>query len=252
MDILRTVLIVLGVALVVGIYLADRLKRRRKEGPEHWNEIDFEQGGTEDTVASQEALPDEWVGKAVTITAKRHEQLADEQLEGLKGLGAQEKPEAPSEPVDAHTLEQPEAQSVAAAPQEAIIVLTLMAGKGKRFSGPLLLKVLQEVGLEHGEMDIFHFHVAGKEQALFSVANILEPGRFELSEMAALETPGLALFLRLPAVLDGPAALETLLQRARQIAAQLGGTLCDERRAPLDEEAEARLQARAAPFSPVP
>lgn len=243
MDILRTVLIVLGIALVVGIYLADRLKRRKSKTARHWNdvELDTTSDAADSFSAKDEPLSQEWVGKAVTLSARRNEPLADEHLDGLKGLGRDDADideatkTTPSEPVPRRP-EQP--------PEEAI-VLSVMAGEGTRISGPLLLKVLQEVGLAHGDMGLFHYHLAGKDEPLFSVANILEPGRFELGEIATLETPGLALFMRLPAAVSGEQALQTLLQKSRQMAAQLSGTLCDEQRRPLGEERIAELEQQA-------
>ncbi|MGM0593318.1 MAG: cell division protein ZipA C-terminal FtsZ-binding domain-containing protein, partial [Pseudomonadota bacterium] len=77
----------------------------------------------------------------------------------------------------------------------------------------------------------------------------LEPGRFILSEMAQLETPGVALFMQLPAVIPGTEALQLMLEKAQQLAEQLGAELCDGQRQPLDEEAVTALEKRAAVFT---
>lgn len=234
MDMLRTILLVLGILLVAGIYFADRLKRRKSRQERHWSEIDFESTPDDSGsfTADKEPLTEEWVGKAVTLSARRNVPLADEHLEGLQGLGRE------SIAIDemTKTSHVPSAMVQPDETEEDVIVLTVMAGEGKRFSGPLLLKVLQEVGLEHGLGGIFHYCLAGKEEPLFSAANILEPGRFDLSEIVTLQTPGIALFMRLPAVVAGELALQTLLQKSRQMAAQLSGTLCDEQRHTLGEQ----------------
>jgi len=252
MDILRTILIVLGVVLVVGIYLYDRIKRIRDKQEQDWNDIPFE--GDNDDLGSfstqDEALPDEWVSKAVTISAKRNERLADEQLESLKGL-ATTYDDVMGQP-QAERKSSMQAERTSTVQQEEVIVLTLMADEGKPFRGPLLLKVLRENGLQHGEMGIFHFHLGGGGQPLFSVANILEPGHFELSEITSLETPGLALFMRLPTVVAGEPAMQTLQQHAQQMASQLGGILCDAQRRPLDEAALSALQHKANTYSAIP
>lgn len=234
MDTLRIILIVLGIALVAGIWLADRLKRRMPKRERHWSASDLD-AIADDTgaafTAREEPLAEGWVDRSVSLSARRNEPLPEEQLEGLKGLGR--------EPDDGAAAAHPEQ------PDEAVVVLTVMAGEGKRFTGPWLLKVLQEIGLEHGEMGIFHYRLAGKQEPLFSVANILEPGRFDLAEIVTLETPGVALFMRLPAVVAGELALQTLLQKSRQMAAQLSGTLCDGQRRPLGEEKLAELEQLA-------
>ena len=260
MDTLRIVLIVLGVVLLVGIYFVDRWKRNHArarheaEGEMPASEIDDD--SLSSFSAGRDALPDEWVGKAVTLTPRRHEQIADEHLEGLKGLERHAARESvPAEPkVGATVDDKPgpalpgdEDKPEPALPDD-VVILTVMAGEGKRFRGPVLLRVLQETGLEHGSMEIFHYHASAHDTPLFSVANILEPGSFHLDEMTALETPGLAIFMRLPTVLDGEQALAVMLQKSRQMAARLSGTLCDERHRPLDETSLAALQARVLPY----
>lgn len=247
MDMLRGILLVLGILLVIGIYLADRLKQRKSWEQRRRDEVDVESTlhGTDSFTTSEEPLTEEWVGKTVTLSARRHEPLADEQLEELKGLGR----DSVDIGTPGRTSSAPSGMAASYLAEEEVVALTVMAGEGKRFSGPLLLKVLQEVGLEHGEMNIFHYHLAGKERPLFSVANILEPGRFELSEIVTLQTPGIALIMRLPAVVAGDRALQTLMQKSRQMAAQLGGILCDEQRYPLSDDKLAELAEKAGRYA---
>lgn len=240
MDTLRVILLILGILLLAGIYLADRLKRRQSKRERHWGEIDIDEmaQGEGRFTTRDEPAPVEWVDKRVSLSARRNEPLPEENLEGLAGLGRDSEEEIEM-PAAAPGDERP------ARPEDAVIVLTVMAGEGRRFTGPWLLKVLQELGLEHGEGGLFHYRIADRDEPLFSVANILEPGRFELGEIVTLETPGIALFMRLPAVVAGTQALQTLLQKSRQMAAQLSGTLCDEQRLPLSEQRLAELEQQA-------
>jgi len=256
---LRIILIILGILLLAGIWLAERIRRRRRlmQKPDDWDAIDSyneDAVSLEDTFPAAEETPhpDEWVGQA--FTAKRHDVLDDEQLEGLRGLGGSdsevEEAVASGETVTEKTDTKPQRQTAEKPmPAEEVIVLTLLAQKGKKLRGPLLLKALQECGLEHGEMDIFHYPIEGHSEPLFSIANVLEPGRFVLSEMAELETPGIALFMRLPAPLPGDEALKLMLQKARQLGAQLNASLCDGQRQPLDDKALAETEKRAQGFS---
>lgn len=248
MDTLRIILIVLGIALVAGIWLADRLKRRRPKRERRWSASDID-AIADDTGGSfttrEEPLAEGWADRSVSLSARRNEPLPEEQLEGLKGLGREPDDGAAAAPAGGASAAGQPAEQPTDQPGEAVVVLTVMAGEGKRFTGPWLLKVLQEVGLEHGEAGIFHYRLAGKQEPLFSVANILEPGRFDLGEIVTLETPGLVLFMRLPAVVAGELALQTLLQKSRQMAAQLSGTLCDGQRRPLGEEKLAELEQLA-------
>jgi cell division protein ZipA len=255
---LRIILIILGVVLVAGIWLADRIRRRRQKWPPpDWDQIDSyneDAVSMEDTFPSreEEQNPDEWVGQA--FTARRNDVLDDAQLEGLKGLATKEDGpvvEVPGEPDEkaGATTSAKTKPARGEQPEEEFIVLTLLAAEGRQFRGPLLLKALQDCNLAHGDMDIFHYTPAGYDEPLFSVANILEPGRFIMSEMAQMQTPGLALFMRLPGPLAGSDALRQMLHKARELGAQLSATLCNGQRQPLDDAALAQLEKKVQVFS---
>ncbi|WP_226667245.1 cell division protein ZipA [Microbulbifer aggregans] len=117
-------------------------------------------------------------------------------------------------------------------PVEEVLILNIMAPQGDCFEGNDLLRVLLSSGLRFGEMNIFHYHCgeAGEGPALFSLANIVVPGTFDMSQMEDFVTPGVSLFLTLPAEVEALKALDTLLTVARNIAEQLGGELKDENR----------------------
>ena len=256
MDTLRIILIILGVVLIAGIYLAEPIKQRIAQ----WQERRDRQDALHDDDDSDEALglrrpseddlPDEWVGKAYIV--RRDAPATD--LDDLKGIG---KGQAPLDE-DIHLdmgqdvpLEQAPARSREPVPADEVIVLTLMAAKGKPLRGPLLLKALQDAGLAHGAMDIFHYIPEGESQALFSVANILEPGHFVMSEMVQMETPGIAMFMQLPACLDGDVAWLHMRNRAEQLADALDASLCDAQRRVMDEEGLLLMQHLAAGFKAI-
>ncbi|MDX1251201.1 MAG: cell division protein ZipA [Gammaproteobacteria bacterium] len=119
----------------------------------------------------------------------------------------------------------------AEASQERVIVLNIMAGNGHSFHGAEIMNALTEVGMEYGEMDIFHY---ASEDAggmpLFSLANAINPGTFDIHAMTDFTTPGLTLFMSLPGPLDGVAAFDAMHNTAARLAGLLGGTLCDGQR----------------------
>lgn len=120
-----------------------------------------------------------------------------------------------------------------------VVVLNVMAPQGTVFTGPGVVEALQAAGLRHGEHGIFHRRLETRSGviALYSVANILKPGWFDLDRIEEFETPGLAFFLQLPGPFDGLAAFEQMLQSARGVAAQLGGHVLDSRRCDLTHQA---------------
>jgi len=126
-----------------------------------------------------------------------------------------------------------------------VVVLTLMARAGEQFEGTEIRHALEMFDLEYGRMGLFH-HFAGRSGSgaspVFSVANVLEPGTFDLDRLAALRTPGICLFLQLPGPLEGTLALDVMLDVARNLARELGGELRDAERGTLTSQGVARLR----------
>ncbi len=120
-------------------------------------------------------------------------------------------------------------------PEDLIVVLNIMAHQGQVFDGAAILDATHDAGLVFGEMQIFHYIYNGAP--LFSLANALNPGSFDINAIENAATPGLTLFLRLPGPIDGLAAFERMYSVAAQLATTLGGEVCDARRAILTAQA---------------
>ncbi|MFD1217929.1 cell division protein ZipA [Microbulbifer celer] len=133
---------------------------------------------------------------------------------------------------------------------EEVLILNIMAPAGDYFEGNDLLRVLLSSGLRFGDMNIFHYHCgeAGEGPVLFSLANIVVPGTFDMSTMEDFTTPGISLFLALPAEVEALKALDTLLGVAREISAQLGGELKDENRSVFTAQTAEHYRQRVMEF----
>ncbi len=134
---------------------------------------------------------------------------------------------------------------------ELHIVMTVMARSGKRFSGEALRHALESADLYHGDMNIFHRHEQPKDLStptLFSAANVLSPGSFERERMDEMNSPGIAMFMRLPGPEHPSEAFQTMLEAARTVAQDLGGTVCDESRSTLTPQSINHLRERIADF----
>ena len=98
--------------------------------------------------------------------------------------------------------------------------------------------MFDKVGLVYGDMNIFHF--PGDDQtesyALFSVANVVEPGTFEVQDID-MKTPGISLFMRLPSRIDNQLAYDKFIDIAKKITLELNAELCDETRSQLTQQA---------------
>ncbi|MCH8173772.1 MAG: cell division protein ZipA [Proteobacteria bacterium] len=151
---------------------------------------------------------------------------------GATGAGLEAASTDPEPETETPADDVPPATSAVATEPSEVIVINVMAREGDVFGGDELLEVLLGVGLSFGEMNIFHQHLGAEVKApvLFSVANILNPGSFDLNNMDAFSTTGVSLFLALPAAVNNLEAFEQMLAVAQQIQAALDGELKDDHR----------------------
>ena len=109
-----------------------------------------------------------------------------------------------------------------------IITLQVTALPSRIFKGSDIRAAITEVGLVYGEMNIFHHYGVGDMQSdrpLFSLADMFEPGQFDLDRIAQHSTRGLTLFFCLPARVDGQVVFELMLNTAQRLARRLGGEI---------------------------
>ena len=130
---------------------------------------------------------------------------------------------------------QPQAADPAAADefeQSEVLVLNVTAKNGRVFTGDDLLHVLITSGLKFGEMNIFHKRLSKEHQGtvIFSVANMLNPGTFDLNNMDEFTTLGISFFLALPSAINNLDAFEQMLGVAQDIRDTLDGDLKDDHR----------------------
>lgn len=132
----------------------------------------------------------------------------------------------------------------AQAPVERIVTLFVVAREGSSFHGSDLIVAAEKAGLEFGDMGIYHRLVDGKRELgpIFSVANMLKPGSFDLSRLDALRTPGLSFFMTLPAPLPALDAWDTMLPTAQRLAELLDGQVLDEERNALGRQRIAHIR----------
>lgn len=127
-------------------------------------------------------------------------------------------------------------------PESLLIVLNIMSPQGHVFAGEGIHAVMTSAGLTHGEHKIYHY--MQDNLAVFSIANAIEPGFFELSQLQSITTPGLAVFMQLPGPVECRKALDTLLEVSKRLADALSGELCDENRSVLTQQTISHLKEK--------
>ena len=130
-------------------------------------------------------------------------------------------------------------------PMERIVSLLIVAREDARpFNGADIIVAAEKTGLAYGDMGIFHRMLEGKHERgpVFSVANMVKPGDFDMTAIETLETPGLNLFMTLPGPIPALDAWDTMLPTARRIAELLDGRVVDEQRNALGRQRVAYIR----------
>ncbi|QGZ30817.1 cell division protein ZipA [Stutzerimonas stutzeri] len=120
-------------------------------------------------------------------------------------------------------------------PVEEVLVINVISRDPHGFRGPALLQNILESGLRFGEMDIFHRHesMAGNGEVLFSMANAVKPGTFDLDDIDHFTTPAVSFFLGLPGPRHPKQAFDVMVAAARKLSQELNGELKDDQRSVL-------------------
>lgn len=119
-----------------------------------------------------------------------------------------------------------------------VFILHVIAKDPAGFRGDDILQILLACDLRFGDMDFFHRHeqAAGRGPIQFSVANMMQPGVFDIDRMSELSTPGLLFFVTLPGPEDMMKAFDYMLETAQAVARNLGGEVLDESRSALTRQ----------------
>ncbi len=127
---------------------------------------------------------------------------------------------------------------------DKIVTLYLAARAGQKLHGPDIVVAAEKAGLVYGHMGVFHRLVENHPERgpVFSVANIMKPGSFDMATIQSLETPAVAFFLTLPAPIPALDAWETMLPTAQRMAELLDAVVLDEQRNALGRQRIAHLR----------
>ncbi len=127
---------------------------------------------------------------------------------------------------------------------ERIVTLFVAARVGETLAGSDVVVAAEKAGLQFGDMGIFHRLVIGKvvDGPVFSMANMVKPGNFDMTRLDETRTPGVTLFMTLPGPLAALDAWEMLLPTAQRLAELLDAQVLDEGRSALGRQRIAHLR----------
>lgn len=127
--------------------------------------------------------------------------------------------------------------------EQKIVTLRVVARNKGAFAGDELVLSLRDIGLRHGKFGIFHCYQGTSEnEVVFSVASLVEPGSFDLSNIKEQQIPGISIFMVLPGPLDGAEAFDLMTTTARALSKSLNAELLDETGSTLSIQRERYLR----------
>lgn len=120
--------------------------------------------------------------------------------------------------------------------ENSLVTLYVVAAEGAYFNGLNVVQQLENLGLQYGEYHIFHRHIDNADSpVLFSVANMMQPGVFDLNNIENFATVGLVFFMHLPSPTNDLANLRIMINTADSLAQSLGGFVLNDQQQIFDE-----------------
>ena len=260
----REVLIVVGVLVILAIILdgARRIKRNRYENLQMSSRKLRKASAQDVTKEELDALEaSQFPSGRARVIGVRDEgdiQQVEDSLRRPNGFGFDREPEQEVFDLDnsiyerqrAELTQQAQPQKPAEKPNtqpEEVLVIHLMANKGEKVAGQQLLDAVLSAGIRYGAMKIFHRHLSddGSGPVLFSMANLVNPGTFDLNTMGDLEVPGVTLFMALDDIEDPVDALNIMIEAVDSIVGDLQLNVMDESRSSMTRNTIEHYRQRA-------
>ncbi len=206
MNALPWILLFIGVAIVIAVYLHARYQSARKDD--------------------------------ATPAAKRAAKRADREISEVETLAV----DVPSQPHSLPALISDDDDEKTAR-EEVFIILHIRARANEEWSGDKIIQCAVRAGLECGDKNVFECY-GDKDEArgrkpVFYIANFVNPGTFDWENMSQFKTKGMSLFMRLPGPCAAADGFEKMLACCGYMADKLGADILNSERAPLTDE---RLQ----------
>jgi cell division protein ZipA len=137
-------------------------------------------------------------------------------------------------------LESPKVVKVESQLEPEVIILSVVMPANQQIFGAALLPSLLTLGLKYGDMNIFHRHEdnAGNGKVTFSLANIMNPGSFDLDNIESFATRGVSLFMTLPNAGESLSVFAQMLNAAKQLAQEFNAQVIDDKRNVMTKQTE--------------
>ncbi len=255
MDSLRWVLLTIGALIVLGIYLWDFYANKRK--PKRHTEVIFNPDpDSELPMTAFDDEPRDYIDAISGLNKILHEEENNKKEKSDSQTVIRRGKISRKYNVDDDFFGKPLVNDVLEGeelpPEDEILILRVIAKEGKVFEGLKLLTATKNVEMKFGNMNIFHHYGVGQmksDKPLFSLANMFEPGEFNLQEMDSFTTKGVVIYMSLPTSVDAIPGFELMLSTCQRLADELGGELRGMTNEALDDHVIQSMREKAQRFA---
>lgn len=230
-ELLRVIIIFVGLVVIAGMIIWGMVKNRRAE-----RKVFYDDNDEVDVVPLGSALDDEPFDNHYAYESDGDDNNVDEEdFEQAYDSGMQTATATMERPDRYKPAPEKPAAVPATGQTPEIIQFGIVSKELQGFNGMQLAVAFKSVGLTYGAMKIFE-SVDDDGQAKFSVASIVEPGTFPETGLDQFYCPGIVFFMQ-PEYLDDPVAVfDELITVVHKLAKQLDGVEWDHKRKPLTDE----------------
>ena len=176
----------------------------------------------------------------VTGMSSREDSTDPQTMDWLDGMGTGDEEQAtPAERRgDSRRTVESEPGRLTREVDPEVFMLNVVSRSREGFRGEDILHILLACDLRFGDMNFFHRHEfeAGRGAIQFSVANMMQPGVFDIDNMSDFNTPGLVFFLTLPGPENMMKAFDYMLETAQAVSRNLDGDVLDESRSVITKQ----------------
>ena len=247
---LRLLILLIGAVILVALFFwgmrhhfKRRLKeRQRRQGRGRINEpvLDNEQGQIEASSDVKAAAERAMLGE----NQNGHNDVADEEDFASRSADIVERMDAASNSASTASVAATNAHN------KVNVVLLILAEQGELFQGDDLLDAFRALELRLNDKGVWDCHVDGeaRDEPVFGIGHLQEPGQFDLAAMTDMETPGILLFMTLPGPVTATTAVELMIKTADRLVERIGGIVCDQQGRALTATSLTKLRSEAAAF----
>lgn len=223
----RWILIIVGIAIVVGIFLFGNPDKKRKPRASRKPRV------TGKRSAAVKRSHARRVRREPVLQSDRDEAYPDEDDGDVRqaelDIGGATGEETRIEPYIEPVRELKPAPKPAGPMPDKIVTLFLQARDNHIITGVQLLDASLKSGLVFGERNIFHRIHEEDVEPVFSMANLTKPGSFDKDAWNTVEIMGVTMFMTLPGPRNALDAWDAMLATSRRLAELLHADLLDDR-----------------------